>query len=200
METTDQLFHPIIPGKKIEGDWFDRVIPSNIVVGEHSVLDTSAIFKQFFSKLPIGLKIGNRVTLQNASLATEENGYIEIGDFSYISNAAIACNSKVIIGNYVFIAGGVTIVDTDFHPINPASRIADTIALSPAGNKTHRPHFVSEPVMIEDEVWIGFNATILKGVKIGKGAIDQPGSVVLKDVLPGQIVQGNPSKPVPTTP
>jgi len=199
METTDQLFHPITPGKKIEGDWFGRVIPSNIIVGEHSVVDTSAIFKQFFSKLPVGLKIGNRVTLQNASLATEENGYIEIGDFSYLSNAVIACNSKVIIGKYVFIAGGVTIVDTDFHPISPISRIADTIALSPVGNKTYRPQFVSEPVIIEDEVWIGFNATILKGVRIGKGAVVQPGSVVLKDVLPGQIVQGNPAKPITLT-
>jgi acetyltransferase-like isoleucine patch superfamily enzyme len=199
METTDQLFHPIIPDKKIEGDWFGREIPTNIIVGKISVIDTSAVFKQFFSKLPIGLKIGNHVTIRSASLATEENGYIEIGDFTYISNAVIACKSKVLIGNYVFIAGGVTIVDTDFHPINPAYRIADTIALSPAGNKTHRPQFVSEPVIIEDEVWIGFNATILKGVRIGRGAVIQPGSVVLKDVLPNQIVQGNPAKPIGIT-
>ena len=200
MKNTDQVLHSIIPGKKIENDWFGREIPANIHVGNCSLIDTSAVFKQFFSKLPIGLKMGSHVTIRSASLATEEEGYMEIGDFTYISNAVIVCKSKIIIGDYVFIAGGVTIVDSDFHPLNPAERLRDTVALSPAGNKTYRPKFVSEPVVIEDEVWIGFNATILKGVKIGKGAIVQPGSVVLKDVLPGQIVQGNPAKPLPTTP
>ena len=96
----------------------------------------------------------------------------------------------------MYIAGGVNIVDTDFHPLTPAARMADTIALSPAGNKMYRPQFLSEPVIIEDEVWIGFNATILKGVRIGKGAVIQPGSVVVKNVAAGQVVAGNPAKPV----
>lgn len=191
-----QLFHEIKPGKKIEGDWCNLPIPSNITVGENSVIDSSVVFKQFFSKLPVGLKIGSNVTIRSATLATEENAFIEIGDYTYISNASIACHSKISIGNYVSIAGGVNIVDTDFHPLTPAARMADTIALSPVGDKQRRPQFISQPVIIEDEVWIGFNATILKGVRIHKGAIIQPGAVVVKDVLAGQIVAGNPAKPV----
>jgi maltose O-acetyltransferase len=54
--------------------------------------------------------------------------------------------------------------------------------------------FDSAPVIIEDDVWIGFNATILKGVTIGKGAVIQPGSVVLKDVPAGAVVSGNPAQ------
>jgi len=192
----DKLYHQIEPGKKIEGDWCNRTVPSNIVAGKNSMIDSAIIFKQFFSKLPVGLKVGNNVTIRSSTLATEENAMIEIGDYTFISNASIACNSKITIGKYVCIAGGVNIVDTDFHPVSPAERIADTIALSPAGNKAFRPQFISEPVIIEDDVWIGFNATILKGVTLGKGAIIQPGSVVAKNVLPGQIVQGNPARTI----
>lgn len=192
----EQLFHEIKPGEKIVGDWCNLPVPSNITVGENSVIDSTVIFKQFFSKLPVGLAIGNNVTIRSANLATEENAFIEIGDYTFLSNASIVCHSKISIGSYVCIAGGVNIVDTDFHPITPADRMADTIALSPVGDKNYRPKFISLPVIIEDEVWIGFNATILKGVKIGKGAIIQPGSVVVKDVLPGQIVAGNPAIPV----
>jgi len=191
-----KLFSQIIPGEKIEGDWSDLSIPSNIVAGENSVIDSASVFRQFFSRLPIGLVIGSNVTIRSTSLATEENAMIEIGDFTYIYNASIACSSKISIGRYVFIAGGVNIVDSDFHPLTPAARLNDTIALSPVGNKKNRPEFESRPVMIEDEVWIGFNATILKGVHIGKGAVIQPGAVVVKDVSPGFVVAGNPAKPI----
>ncbi len=197
METTTptrQLFHPLLPGTSIEGDWCNFPIPTNIEVGENTMIDSSASFKKYFSKLPIGLKVGSHVTLQSPALATEESGYIEIGDYSYISSACLAASLKIIIGKYVFIAGGVTIVDTDFHPLDPAARIADTIAISPVGSKALRPRFDSSPVIIDDEVWIGFNATILKGVRIGKGAVIQPGAVVLKDIPPGAVVSGNPAQ------
>lgn len=195
-DSSYKLFHQIIPGEKIPGDWTDLSIPSNIMVGENSVTDSATNFRQFFSKLPYGLIIGNNVTIKSASIATEEMGMIEIGDYSYLYNASLACNTKITIGSFVFIAGGVNIVDSDFHPLTPAARLADTIALSPVGNKLNRPSFESKPVVIEDEVWIGFNATILKGVRIGKGAIVQPGAVVIKDVPAGVIVAGNPAQTV----
>src|SRR5688572_3274179 len=173
------LFHPLVPGQQIEGDWCDFPVPTNMIVGENTVFDSSFTFKNFFSKLPVGIKIGSNVTIRTTRLSVEPEGYLEIGDYCFLSNAAIACYSKISIGNYVFIGGGVNIVDTDFHPINPADRLRDTIALSTIGNRTMRPSFSSHPVIIEDEVWIGYNATILKGVRIGRGAVIQPGSVVL---------------------
>lgn len=188
------LLHILKAGIAIENEPLPFKVPGNMEVGENVQFDGSHIFKKFFSKLPVGLKIGNNVTLYMSSLATEHNGYIEIGDFSYLSNATIACYNKVIIGKYVYIAGGVTIVDSDFHPLDPAARIFDTVAISPVGNKTMRPSFDALPVIIEDDVWIGFNATILKGVTIGKGAIIHPGAVVLKNVPAGAVVSGNPAK------
>ena len=51
-----------------------------------------------------------------------------------------------------------------------------------------------EDVIICDDVWIGCNATILKGVTVGKGAVVAAGSIVTKDVEPYSIVGGNPAK------
>jgi acetyltransferase-like isoleucine patch superfamily enzyme len=79
-------------------------------VGENTVIDSSSCFKKFFSKLRVGLKLGKNITLQSPALATEANAYIEIGDFSFISGAAIIASHKVIVGRHVFIAGGVTIL------------------------------------------------------------------------------------------
>lgn len=189
-------FHLIRPGEAIPGDWFKGIVPSNIVVGAETVVDSSFCFKHFFSTLNVGLKAGHHVTFWRTGISTEENGFIEIGDYCYIANASLVCCEKISIGNRVFIAGGVTIADSDFHPMDPALRLADTIALSPAGDSSNRPPINSKPVFIDDDVWIGFNATILKGVSIGKGAIISPGSLVISDVPSNTTVAGNPAKPI----
>ena len=197
MSTIQQpLVHPLIGGEKIPNDWYPGTIPSNIVVGENTVVESSFSFKHFFSSLPVALKVGNNVTLWRTAISTEERGMIEIGDDSYLTNASLVCAEKITIGKRVFIAGGVTIADSDFHPLDPALRLADTIALSPIGNSKNRPPMRSKPVIIEDDVWIGFNATILKGVHIGVGAVIQPGALVAEHVPPGVTVAGNPAKPV----
>jgi len=196
MVTIDQILHPIIPGEKVPGDWYPGIIPMNIEVGENTVTDSSFCFKHFFSTLPVGLQVGSNVTLWRTALSTEENGMIIIGDYSYITNASLVCSEKILIGKRVFMAGGVTVADSDFHPLNPAARLQDTIALSTIGNNTRRPLIKSKPVIIEDDVWIGFNATILKGVSIGTGAIVSPGAVVVDDVPANTTVAGNPAKPV----
>ena len=188
--------HPLMAGKNIPGDWFKGSIPANISVGENTLIESSFSFKHFFSKEDNALVIGSHVTIWRTSLATEPGGHIEIGDYCYFANSSIVCSEKIIIGSRVFIAGGVTIVDSDFHPLTPAARLADTIALSPIGNQKLRPPIKAKPVIIEDDVWIGYNATILKGVRIGAGAIISPGAVVSEDVPAGETVAGNPAKPI----
>lgn len=192
---TSPRFHPLVPGSRLEGDWFDAPIPENIEVGENCVVDSSFCFKHFFATDHIGLRAGSHVTLWRTSLATEEDGVIEIGDYCYIANASLVCSERITIGSRCFIAGGVTIADSDFHPLNPAARLADTIALSPRGDRGHRPQVETAPVTIGDDVWIGFNATVLKGVRIGEGAVIAPGSLVIRDVPPGTRVTGNPAAP-----
>ena len=73
-----------------------------------------------------------------------------------------------------------------------------TILGHDASIKKHLGHVIAKPVVIEDDCFIGFNATVLHGVTIGKGSIVGAGSVVTKDVPPGTIVVGNPAKVICT--
>ncbi len=189
------VFHPLVPGARLPGDWTPEAIPQNVTAGEESVIDSAFCFKHYRARGPVGLRVGHHVTIWRTSLAVGPEGRIEIGDYCYLANAALVCSQAITLGSYVFVAGGVTIADSDFHPLEPAARLADTLALSPHGSG-RRPPVTALPVVIEDDVWIGYNATILKGVRVGAGATVAPGAVVTRNVLPGQHVMGNPARPV----
>lgn len=192
---TTPLLHPIRPGR-LKDDWYHGEVPANIKVGKGCMIDSSFCFKHYYSERPVGLRLGEDVTIWRASLAAGKEGMIDVGNASYISNASLVCNSRISIGRNVYIAGGVTITDSDFHPIDPLDRIGDTVALSLCGDRQHRPAFSVKPVTIGDDVWIGFNATVLKGVSIGAGAVVAPGALVSRDVPAGAEVAGNPAKAV----
>jgi acetyltransferase-like isoleucine patch superfamily enzyme len=193
MNNNPSRLYTVTPGAKLSGDWFPGSIPQNIIVGENCMVDSASTFKSFFSELTPGLRLGNHVTIRGSFLATEPNSLIEIGDYCYLFNVSIAAQMRVTIGNHVYIAVGVNIVDSDFHPPDPTERLQDTIALSTVGNRENRPAFSSAPVEIGNDVWIGVNATILKGVKIGSGSIIEAGAVVTKDVPENHVVSGNPA-------
>ena len=112
---------PVIDGC----DWFAGRIPINVVAGEGTVIDSSFCFKHFYSKRDVGLRVGRCTTIWRASLAADEEGVIEIGDYCYIANASLVCSERIRIGSHVMIADGVTIADSDFHPLEPAARLAE---------------------------------------------------------------------------
>jgi acetyltransferase-like isoleucine patch superfamily enzyme len=193
---TAQRFHLLVPGSRLPDDWYPGLIPQNIQVGHNCVTDSSFCFKHFYARGHVGLRVGDEVTFWRTSLAVEELGTIEIGSLCFLANASLVCAERITLGDRVFVAGGATIADSDFHPLAPAARLADTIALSPRGDKATRPQVESAPVIINDDVWIGYNATILKGVTVGAGAVIAPGSVVVRDVPSGMRVAGNPARPL----
>jgi acetyltransferase-like isoleucine patch superfamily enzyme len=132
--------------------------------------------------------------MDDVHFALGEDAYVEIGNYCYMGGALLLCELELRIGHFVVMGWNVTIADTDFHPIAPAERIADAIAVSPLGKGQRRPPALKRPVVIEDDVWIGPSATILKGVRVGSGAFIEPGAVVLRDVPPGARVIGNPAQ------
>jgi acetyltransferase-like isoleucine patch superfamily enzyme len=121
---------------------------------------------------------------------------MQIGHHCYFTNAVLLCDLEVIIGDYVVVGWNATIADTDFHPIAPAERIVDAVALSPLGKGRPRPQVIKRPVVVEDDVWIGPNATILKGVRLGQGCFVEAGSLITRDVAPRTRVAGNPAQVV----
>ena len=70
--SSPRLFYPLVPDTTLPGDWFAGRIPANIEAGENSVIDSSFCFKHFFSKNPIGFRVGRDVTIWRASFGTAE--------------------------------------------------------------------------------------------------------------------------------
>lgn len=79
------------------------------------------------------------MTLWRTALSTESDAVIEIGDYCYLANAALAFSARITLGSYVMVAGGVTIVDSNFHPLAPVARLADAVALSLRGARSSNP-------------------------------------------------------------
>jgi acetyltransferase-like isoleucine patch superfamily enzyme len=162
--------------------------------GEGTVINGDLAFKRFHSVQTEALTIGKHCTMDGVHFDLGKDGKAIIGDYCYFTNVVLLCELEVRVGNYVLIGWNTTIADTDFHPIAPAERIADALACSPLGKGRPRPQVIRRPVVIEDDVWIGPNATILKGVRLGRGAFIEPGSLVTRDVAPRVRVMGNPAQ------
>lgn len=176
------------------GRWTDGTPPGNVVIGDGSIVSGDYAFKRFRSHRNAALQIGTHCTLDGVHFAVGPDGSVEIGDWCYLTNAVLLCDLELKIGNYVRIGWNTTIADTDFHPIDPAKRVEDAIACSTLATGAPRPEIACAAVIIEDEVWIGPQATILKGVRIGAGAFIEPGAVVTRDVPPRARVLGNPAR------
>jgi acetyltransferase-like isoleucine patch superfamily enzyme len=141
------------------------------------------------------LIIGDRVRVYTwTTFNVEPSGLVEVGDDSVLVGAVLMCAERISIGRRVVISYNVTIADSDFHPIDPELRKQDAVANSPYGDRSKRPVYISRPIFIEDDVWIGIGAIVLKGVTIGRGARVGAGSVVTKDVPAGAEIAGNPAR------
>ncbi|MDQ8195934.1 acyltransferase [Coraliomargarita sp. SDUM461004] len=112
-------------------------------------------------------------------------GNLSIGDYVGISNSALICRNRIRIGDHVVIGGNCVIYDTDFHPIDPALRLADSSDIE---------HAASAPVEIGDNVFIGAHTTVLKGVTIGENSVIGACSLVVKDIPSNEVWAGNPAK------
>lgn len=133
-------------------------------------------------------KIGKKVMIRSGN----EIGNIAIGDFSYISGPR-SYIEDAIIGKYCSIARQV-VIGVSGHNYNWVTT-SPIITSAKYGfiNKD-----VPEPQkgipIIGNDVWVGMNVIIMRGVKIGDGAVIAAGSIVTSDVLPYSIVAGIPAK------
>lgn len=118
-------------------------------------------------------------------LDTRHGGRIVIGDNFKATSPFIGSAIEISIGNNVMVSGGVKIMDTNFHSIFPADRLNGAVDEFPA------------KVVIEDDVFIGVGATVLKGSHIGARSVIAAGSVVVGlQIPPDSIVAGNPAQVV----
>ena len=108
-----------------------------------------------------------------------------IGDNVGMSSPVIWAHKSIKIGNNVMLGANVTIMDSDAHSMNYLHRRNLSV------DKLHK---VDAEVVIEDDVFIGMNTIILKGVTIGARSVIGAGSVVVKSIPADCIAAGNPVK------
>jgi acetyltransferase-like isoleucine patch superfamily enzyme len=170
----DFLIHPV----KTRPRWYLRLfIPFYIHKGKRSVLYNSvrkdiAPFNKFF--------IGDYSVIEDFSLVNNLVGDIIIGNYSRVglNNVVIG---PVIIGSNVNLAQNITVSGLDHNYKDTSKRIDEQ------GVNTSL-------ITIDDNVWIGANCVITKGVNIGKHSVIAAGSVVSKNIPPYSVAAGNPAR------
>ena len=112
----------------------------------------------------------------------QKGAVLEIGENFGMTGGSICAAERITIGNRVIVGANTVIVDTDFHPLNYHIR------------KAHPQDSRTAPVYIQNDVFIGMNCLILKGVTIGQGSVIGAGSVVASNIPEGVVAAGNPAR------
>lgn len=145
------------------------------------------------SKQPEKIKVGAYSQILGLLITYPYAGEITIGTHCSLSeNSRIVSGKKISIGNRVLIAHNVNILDNISHSTDAKLRHEDFLANYTTGMNQY--DLKAKEIIIEDDVWIGFNCVILKGVHIGRGAIIGAGSTVTHNIEPWTINIGNPAK------
>ncbi|SFF45325.1 Acetyltransferase (isoleucine patch superfamily) [Thermoflexibacter ruber] len=175
---------------KIENTWFNFLYKKRLG-------NKLQIFGFPFIFMPKGaeVKFGTGIRLISDSYFSEpginhpvmirlmnKNAKLTVGNNVGISGGGICVQTEVEIGNDVMLGANSFITDTDFHPVGPENR------------RRSREGVGTKKVTIEDNVFLGMNVIVLKGVTIGKNSIVGAGSVVATDIPPNQIWAGVPAK------
>jgi acetyltransferase-like isoleucine patch superfamily enzyme len=173
----------------------------NIVVVDSTILLKSCTFRFDGLKKQNKVIIGSNTMLGCSIIFESDNGTVEIGDNTFINaGTSIISKENIKIGNNVTIAWGCTLYDHNSHSLDYRERQKD-ITRQNDDYKNGRSFIhskdwsvvKSKPIVIEDNVWIGFDSVILSGVTIGEGAIVGARSVVRENVEPWTVVIGNPA-------
>lgn len=167
-------------------DWFPRALPANVVLGERSWCYSSFSCLHYRSRRPRGVSVGHDTGIYHGTFFDlGPEGEVEIGNFCTLVGAIISTNARVVIGDYAFLAHEVVLSDS----------FAGTPWSGPEGQGTGDDRELSPAaIYIGENSWIGARAVLLKGARIGEGAIVGAAALVDFEVPPYAVVGGNPAR------
>ncbi|WP_018613720.1 acyltransferase [Segetibacter koreensis] len=180
----------------IEGDWYPNPLPKNIFLDEMAYPDTSYSFTTFFSEKTVGLSLGYASgNYGHGIFTTGKDGEIKIGKFVVLQCVRLISNLSITIKDHCMFSWGSVITDSwiTAETLSPVVRRLMLERVSRSGNR-HLEFTDPKPVVIEENVWVGFEAIILPGVTIGRGAVIGSKTIISEDVPPYAVVVGNPGK------
>lgn len=150
-------------------------LPIIVNKGKISIGNRSVVKSSFLSNL-LGLYQRSIIVTRN------KDAVIEIGENVGISGVTIYARKEIKIGSHTRIGANTKLMDNDFHPVDPQLRLECSQDIA------------TKPIIIGENVFIGCNSLVLKGVEIGDNTTIGAGSVVTKNIPANCIAAGNPAK------
>lgn len=177
-------------GRQIDETRGTQIGRKNCLMGAGSQLGPEAEIGNFAGGSE-RISIGKNSYIRSRLQTYGHGGQVTIGDWCYLGvRSEIWSMESITIGNRVMIAHDVNIHDGTAHSTHAGERHQHFRDIIEKGHPTRAedlPGISSAPVVIEDDVWISFGVTILKGVRIGTGSVISAGAIVTRDVPPGVI-------------
>ena len=182
-------------GRTLAWDWYPGTIPENVVIDDTAYLETSFSFYLFRSEVPGGVKYGRGAsTYLGTMFDVGPRGRVELGEYALVHGARIICDAEVIIGDYALISWNVVFMDTYRLPREARERRKELERVPAHPLRVAAAEVPAQPIRLERNVWIGFDACVLPGVTIGEGSIVGAKSVVTGSVPAFTVVAGNPAR------
>lgn len=160
-------------------DWFPESLPDNVVIGERSWCYSSYAFLHYRSRRPCGVRVGSDTGIYHGTFFDlGPDGEVEIGSFATLVGAIISTNSRVVIGDYSFLAHEVVLADS-FAAVPPSF----------AGGRNKQGG-----IILGKNCWIGARTVLKSGAVLGDGVIVGAGALVDFEVPSYAVVAGNPAR------
>lgn len=154
------------------------------------ILESGNIYN--IRKVRSAVRVGQHSLIAGDLLTFAHGGEISIGEWCYVgAGSRIWSAASIQIGDRVLISHGVNVHDCDSHPKDAQVRHRQFVKIATVGHPIDVDSVESAPIYIEDDVWIGFNATIMKGVRIGARSIVAAGTLLTKSIQPDSIAIGS---------
>lgn len=139
--------------------------------------------------------IGPNTIIRGQLLVFRHGGRIRIGEWCFVGHESYLWSAAAItVGNRCLISHNVNVHDTDGHSLDARTRHQQFRAIATVGHPVNAPDVGAAPIIIEDDAWLGYGSSLLKGVRVGEGAIVAAAAVVTRDVAPWTVVAGNPAR------
>ncbi|BCS31457.1 hypothetical protein TBR22_A06580 [Luteitalea sp. TBR-22] len=175
------------------GDWFGRGLPAGLRLGRDVYIDSAYGFDGVVSDVEGCVSLGEATgAYDRAALLVGPAGAIEVGAYTVLNGCTLVAESRITIGNHCLIAWGAVITDawSGAAPVEFRRELLRDAHRHPDRWLAHGAS--PTPVVLGDNVWVGFDAVIMPGVTIGRGAVVSSRSVVRGDVPPYAVVAGDP--------
>lgn len=181
--------------RRVPHDWFDGQIPESVDASDEAYIESAYSFQDCRAVRPHAIQIARGAHLYSSTiLDVDEQGSVAIGVCSMLNGARLICSERIEIGAYATISWNVMFIDSYRVPFDPAARRELLMRLGASLYTRTAPNVATAPIVLHDNVWIGFDVCVLPGVTIGEGAVVGARSVVTSDVAPYTVVAGNPAR------